>query len=102
MIEKLVCPKCSREEPIFASVSSVDPARVFCPCCPGTRREVVTFYKVRGDEPFAKEPLSAIGVPPFDIVIARNGERSVGLELAGDAGEVLGPLWMPNDELELT
>ena len=102
MIEKLVCPKCSRAEPIFASVSSVDPARVFCPCCPGTRREVVTFYKVRGDEPFAKEPLSAIGVPPFDIVIARNDERSVGLELAGDAAEVLGPLWMPNDELELT
>jgi adenylyltransferase/sulfurtransferase len=102
MIEKLVCPKCSREEQVFASVSSVAPAKVFCPYCEGTRREVVTFYKMRGDEPFAEKPLSAIGVPPFDIVIARNGERSIGLELSGDASAVLGPLWAPNDELELT
>ena len=31
---------------------------------------------------------------PLTLIIARNGERSVGLELAGDAGEVLGPLWV--------
>lgn len=102
LIEKLVCPKCSREEPVFASASSVALNTVFCPDCKDTRRDVITFYKVRGDEPFVDQPLSTIGIPPFDIVIARNKERSIGLELSGDAHTVLGPLLASHDGLELT
>lgn len=102
MIEKLVCPKCSREEAVFASTSSIPPAKAFCPECERTRRDVVTFYKVRGTEPFVDQPLSAIGVPLFDIVIARSKKRAIGLELSGDAAEVLGPLAATDGELELT
>lgn len=101
LIEKLVCPRCGREEPVFASVSSVDPRRVVCPNCEGVRREVVTFYKVRGDEPFLGRSLGEIGIPPFDIIIARNQQESVGLELSADASNVLGPL-ANSGELELT
>jgi hypothetical protein len=53
---------------------------------------VITFYKIRGDEAFLDRPLAEIGVPPFDIVIARSRDRAIGLELAGDAAAVLGPL----------
>ena len=31
-------------------------------------------------------------MPPFDILIARAGDRAIGLELSGDAQQVLGPL----------
>lgn len=92
MLEKLVCLKCGREEPVFASLGRVAAEKAFCPHCPDTRRDVVTFYKFDGTEAFAERTLRDIGVPAFDIIIARAGERMVGLELAGDAPEVLGPL----------
>jgi molybdopterin/thiamine biosynthesis adenylyltransferase len=101
VLEKLVCPKCKREEQIFASLGKVKADLALCPHCQDTRREVVTFNTVRGTEQFLDFPLAQIGVPPFDILIARDasGTRAVGYELAGDASLVLGPL--AEDELEL-
>jgi adenylyltransferase/sulfurtransferase len=92
MLEKLACPQCGEEEAVFASLGRVAAERAYCPRCPGVRRDVQTFYKIRGGEPFVGQPLAAIGVPPFDVLIARTLERAVGLLLADDAPEVLGPL----------
>ena len=50
-----------------------------------------TFYRISGGERFLDRPLAEIGVPPFDIVMARRGGRAVGFELSGDAAAVLGP-----------
>lgn len=99
VLEKLVCPRCGGEERLFASLGKVPAAKAWCPACRAAgredvRRDVVTFYKLRGDEDFLDRPLGEIGVPPFDVVIARSGDgtRSVGFELAGDATAVLGDL----------
>lgn len=92
MLEKLVCPQCRNEEPMFASLGRVSADKALCPQCPGVRREVVTFYKIRGTEPFIGRALAEIGVPPFDIITARTRDRAIGFELAGDAPEVLGTL----------
>ena len=100
MLEKLVCPKCQAEEPVFASLGRVATEKAFCPHCPDTRRDVVTFYKLDGSEPFAERTLRDIGVPPFDIIIARTPDRMVGLELTGDAAQVLGPLAGESEGIE--
>jgi molybdopterin/thiamine biosynthesis adenylyltransferase/predicted RNA-binding Zn-ribbon protein involved in translation (DUF1610 family) len=92
VLERLVCPKCGGEEAMFCSLGSVKAEKAFCPNCKDVRREVVTFYTIRGGERFLDRSLSAIGVPPFDILIARAGGRAIGLELAGDGPTVLGPL----------
>jgi adenylyltransferase/sulfurtransferase len=92
VLEKLVCPRCRNEELLFESLGRVRSEKAFCPRCPGVRRDARTFYKVRGDEAFLGRTLDQIGVPPFDIVIARVGDRAVGLELAGDRRSVLGCL----------
>jgi molybdopterin/thiamine biosynthesis adenylyltransferase len=93
VLEKLICPSCHRQEQLFASLGRVKAERAFCPDCSGVRRQVVTFHKIRGDELFLDRPLSEIGVPPFDILIARSADgRAIGLELSGDAPQVLGPL----------
>ena len=81
---------------LFASPGSVKAGQEQCPKC-GAAREVVTFSKIRGDEDFLDRTLSQIGVPPFDILIARGaaangGERAIGFELGGDIQRVLGPL----------
>lgn len=95
VLEKLVCPTCKGEEQLFTSLGKVRAEKALCPICRGdVRREVRTFYKIRGDEhpDLLRRTLAAIGVPPFDIVIARAGARAIGLELAADAPAVLGPL----------
>lgn len=98
VLEKLVCPQCRGEEPMFTSLGKVPAGKAACPRCgEPVRREVVTFYKVRGDESFLGRTLAGIGVPPFDILIARAPDgRSIGLELSGDAERVLGPLASDN------
>jgi adenylyltransferase/sulfurtransferase len=97
VLEKLVCPRCQGEEMLFESLGRVRAEKAVCPRCPGVRRDARTFYKVRGGEAFLGRTLAQIGVPPFDIVIARGADRTVGLELAGDRRAVLGPL---DDEKE--
>lgn len=92
VLEKLVCPRCKQVETMFASLGRVSADKAFCPNCDKVRREVVTFYKIRGNERFLDRPLSELGVPPFDIVIARTRDRAIGFELAGDAPAVLGQL----------
>lgn len=92
VLEKLVCPKCHQEEQLFASLGKVGQDKALCPRCPGVRREVVTFYKVQGNEAYLSRTLAQIGVPPFDIIFARSKDRLIGLELSGDAGQALGPL----------
>jgi hypothetical protein len=61
----------------------------------------VTFHKIRGAETFLDRQLAQIGVPAFDIIVARSAERSVGFELAGDAANVLGELLSSDEALEL-
>ncbi len=92
VLEKLVCPRCGGEEALFASLGKVRAERALCPRCPDVRRDVRTFYKIRGNEAFLDCTPAEIGVPPFDILIARAGSRAIGLELAGDADAVLGPV----------
>jgi adenylyltransferase/sulfurtransferase len=92
MLEKLVCPKCRSEETLFASLGRVPADKAICPNCAGVRRDVVTFYKIRGSEAFLDRSLAEIGVPPLDIITARTRDRAVGFELAGDARQVLGSL----------
>jgi adenylyltransferase/sulfurtransferase len=100
ILEKLTCPRCGAVEQLFASLGKVHADKAFCPRCKDVRREIATFYKIRGSEPFLEHTLADIGVPPFDIVIARNEDRTLGLELAGDARDVLGPLVGGEEELE--
>src|SRR4051812_28960843 len=88
ILEKLVCPKCHGSETMFASLGKVTADKAWCPTCADVRRDVVTFHKIRGNEPFVDHTLASIGVPAFDILIARAGGRSIGFELSGDAAEV--------------
>jgi adenylyltransferase/sulfurtransferase len=102
VLEKLVCPACGREEPVFASLGRISADRAMCPHCPQSRREVRTFYKITGEEPFLGRTAAQVGIPAFDILIARTASRAMGLELSGDAAVVLGALHGGQEDLEWT
>jgi molybdopterin/thiamine biosynthesis adenylyltransferase len=102
VLEKMVCPSCHAEESLFVSLGKVKADKAICPKCSAAKREVVTFYKIRGTESFLDRTLGEIGVPAFDVLIARTADRAIGLELSNDAQQVLGTLHAPiADEAEL-
>ncbi len=88
----LICKSCNKTEEIFRSLGTltVDDAR--CPDCGNESREVTSFSTIRGDEPFLDLSLKQIGIPMLDILTARTKEAAIGMEIAGDAAELLGPL----------
>jgi molybdopterin/thiamine biosynthesis adenylyltransferase len=92
VLERLDCPKCGKQEILFASLGRVAASKAMCRDC-NVRRDVVTFHKIRGNESFIHRPLAQLGVPPFDIILARARDRAIGFEMSGDASKVLGPLF---------
>ncbi len=91
ILESLTCLNCNETERIFISLGKATNSMATCPKC-GKRREVHTIFTIRGNEEFCDKTFSEIGVPPFDIVWARNGEHLIGFEFEGDAQDVLGEL----------
>ena len=61
VLEKLICPNCHREESLFISLGKAREDLAACLYCPGVRREVITFFKIRGTENFIDRPLAGIG-----------------------------------------
>jgi adenylyltransferase/sulfurtransferase len=102
ILEALVCPDCGLEEEWFCSLAEVKADDATCPGCGAARREVKTFHKIRGNESFIDDALADIGIPPFDIIFARNGVDVVGFEMAGDAPRVIGRLPERFEEEPLT
>jgi adenylyltransferase/sulfurtransferase len=92
VLEKLVCPKCGHSESLFQSLGNIRATHAVCPNCNDNHREPVLFNRIRGNEAFLSSTPAQIGLPPMDIVIVRGADRSIGLELSGDAPRVLGPL----------
>jgi adenylyltransferase/sulfurtransferase len=91
VIEKFVCPACNREQSVFAAAGSVLYEDGACPH-DGERRVVKTIHSYSGHEEYGERLLSQLGLPLFDIFVARNGEREIGYLMSGDAAAVLGPL----------
>ena len=89
ILESMHCPHCKATEPLYMSLGKAGTSLAQCPRC-GRQREVNTIFTIRGDESFLDRKFSEIGVPPFDIVWARNGGHLLGFEFSGDAKTVLG------------
>lgn len=97
---KFACPSCGQEQEVFCSLGRATADQARCPHCDGITRDVRTFHKITGDEAFLDRTPAEIGLPPFDILTARSLTRAIGLELSGDAPQVLGSLWSDESELD--
>lgn len=93
----LDCPTCGDSQRVLRPLSSMAESDATCPRC-NARRAPRLFHSVQGDEDFLDLRLADIGLPPWDIVLGRAGERAVGFELSADRESVLGPA-MPSADL---
>jgi molybdopterin/thiamine biosynthesis adenylyltransferase len=93
IIHKLTCSGCGAEEELFAAVGTVPYARGKCPSC-GQMRQVITAHNYTGAEPYGARTLDHLGLPAYDVFIARSAEREIAFLIAGDKEEVLGQMAM--------
>lgn len=92
IVERLDCSRCGRSEPVFKPLGTLRVNQAACSCDPATIRHPVLFHRVTGVESFMDLTCAQAGIPSFDILSAHSRDRTIGLELAGDASSVLGPL----------
>jgi adenylyltransferase/sulfurtransferase len=89
IIDSLTCPRCGRREEVFAPVGGLARAAAQCPG-DGAMRAVSTVHGFTGAGDYGGRTLSEMGLPPYDILTARAGDREAGYLMAGDAETVLG------------
>jgi len=88
------CPRCDVSEDVFRPRGAVSEWAARCPRC-GQDRRVESTQSVQGSEPFLDRSFAALGIPPYDIVVARRGLARLAFEFEGDASAVLGPAYQP-------
>jgi adenylyltransferase/sulfurtransferase len=91
IIHKLTCPRCQAEEVLFTPLGNVS---FGAGCCPhdNQMRRVVTLHNFAGEPGLADRKLSELGLPLFDVFVARAGDNEIAYLLGGDADEILGLL----------
>ncbi len=91
IVEAWECQNCGRSEELFTSLGKITEKEARCPSC-GQEREPKIAHSINGTEHFLDMTFSEIGIPPFDIIVGRQGTNQIFLEFSGDAPAVLGPL----------
>ncbi len=91
VVHKFTCSACGNEEEVFAPVGTVPYERGRC-ACNGEMRVVQTVHTYSGTEGFGQRRLNELGLPLFDVFVARNDENERAYLMWGDAGAVLGNL----------
>lgn len=89
MVTELYCSTCGKHERFFRLLDAIDENEANCAVCGGLRVPDVVAECEPGSE-FASIPLGELGFGVMDIVAARSGEETVGIEISGDRQELFG------------
>jgi molybdopterin/thiamine biosynthesis adenylyltransferase len=90
LLSSLTCVACNETYPSFASLGKVTEAEGLCPKC-GAPCTPNVYHTLDAAAPLDKT-MHEMGVPPWDILAGRSGERLRYYEFAGDRDQVLGQL----------
>ena len=84
LVSELSCGACGTSSPCHRPLEALDAASAACPGC-GAERAPLAMHSLAGADLEAGLTLGGLGLPPFDIIFARHGERVIGIEMAADA-----------------
>lgn len=93
VIVRMTCPACGATAPGRAVLGTVRESQAACPACGAHRAIDIASSISRGDEIDLSLTPAELGVPPFDVIVARQGmERQEAWLFDQDARAALGPL----------
>jgi adenylyltransferase/sulfurtransferase len=83
IVERLECPACKHTETVLRPAESVRAEQLVCPAC-GKECAPAFLHSLSAGSPLLKKTVREIGLPLWDIVWARRGDKFLGIELAAD------------------
>jgi adenylyltransferase/sulfurtransferase len=93
LVLALRCPECGAASPGRAVLGEIGEGEARCPGCGGHRLLEIASSAYRGGPVDLEATPGALGLPPFDVVLARRGlDRRRAWLFDADAPAVLGPL----------
>jgi molybdopterin/thiamine biosynthesis adenylyltransferase len=83
LVEELACPSCGRRERVLQAADKIREDQVLCSGC---RTECAPrfVHALHPNSDLLELTVGQLGLPPWDIIWARHGERVLGIEFAGD------------------
>jgi hypothetical protein len=83
VVEQLDCPSCGRSRTVFQPVDRISDDQARCQGC-GSECAPKFFHSIFAESPLLQRTVRQLGLPAWDIVCARRGATTLGLEIAGD------------------
>jgi adenylyltransferase/sulfurtransferase len=83
IVERIECAECGISEDVLRPAEHIREDQIICPGC-GKESTPVFFHGIGAGSGHMVRTLREIGLPRWDIVWARHGERCIGLEISGD------------------
>ena len=89
IIQTLRCPRCGKVTDIYSCVGTLSTNDGYCPI-DGEIREVITIHGFTGKEPYGSKTISSLGLPAFDVFVARSQKGEMQILMNADLANVLG------------
>jgi adenylyltransferase/sulfurtransferase len=83
IVERLECPSCGKKQTVLKAAEKLSEDQIKCGSC-GSECSPVFLHSITRESGLMEKTLREIGLPEFEIVWARRGEKIVGLEISGD------------------
>jgi molybdopterin/thiamine biosynthesis adenylyltransferase len=83
IVERLECPACGRRQDVFQPAEKIHEDQLRCSGC-GAECAAAFLHSLTEQSGCLDKTVREIGLPAWDIVWARRGAESLGLEISGD------------------
>lgn len=85
LVESMQCPGCQQLQFVWQTAENVSADQLTCPTC---QREASPrfIHSLPFDSPHLSKTPRSLGLPSWDVIWGRSGDKIIGFELAGDAG----------------
>ncbi len=91
IIQALRCPRCGNVTDVYGCVGTLSVDQGKCPV-DEAMRVAVTIHGFTGKEPYSQKTVSSLGLPAFDVFVARSKEHEIQIIMNADRASVLGDL----------
>jgi adenylyltransferase/sulfurtransferase len=83
LVASLSCAACGSSRPVFQPAHRISEAEAVCQTC-GTQCAAEFVHSLGPESPWLGKTVQQFGLPAWDVLWARRGEKMLGIELAGD------------------
>jgi len=91
VIQALKCPKCGLLRDVYACAGTVTVDQGKCPV-DGEAMEVMAIHGFRGKEAYGNRTVADVGLPPYDVFVARSHGKEMQILMDADRVNVLAEL----------